>query len=65
MNLTLDDLSNIRDALNEKIHALVMQGSADMKAQLSTRGAFGRASALAETRDKIQAEIDQRTNTPA
>jgi hypothetical protein len=58
MNLTLDDLYNIRFALNEKIHAMVMKGVKD--------GApIGPATKYAETRDKIQAEIDQRTTPPA
>lgn len=58
MVLSLDELLNIRDALNEKISALVAKGCApDAKP-----GPLGRAVILAETRDKIQAEIDMRRN---
>jgi hypothetical protein len=57
MNLTLADLYNIRDALNEKIHTMVVQRV--------TQGApIGPATQYAETRDKVQAEIDQRTTPP-
>jgi hypothetical protein len=54
MNLTLDDLYNIRTALNEKIHARVMHGVAKGEP-------IGPATKYAETRDKVQNEINQRT----
>jgi hypothetical protein len=56
MNLTLDDLNNIRFALNEKIHSLVMSG---MK-EGGPVAPFSQATQYATTRDKIQAEIDKR-----
>jgi hypothetical protein len=49
---TLDELQNIREALDEKIHALVTKGT--------TNNPYTKAHALALTRDKIQAEIDKR-----
>lgn len=54
MNLTLDDLLNIRLALNCKIHALVMAGAKGQP------GTFSQATQYAETRDKVQAEINAR-----
>jgi uncharacterized protein with von Willebrand factor type A (vWA) domain len=56
MILTLDDLANIRDALNEKIHSLVMAGAKNG----GVLAPFSEATRLAETRDKIQAEINKR-----
>lgn len=57
MNLTLDDLYNIRLALNEKIHGMVMKG-------VKEGAPIGPATQYAVTRDKIQDEIDQRTIPP-
>jgi uncharacterized protein with gpF-like domain len=53
MNLSYEDLQNIRDALNEKIHRIVMDGT-------KAGTPIGGAATLAETRDKIQDEMDRR-----
>lgn len=59
MNLTLDDLVNIRDTLNDHIFNLVQAaGKPDAKP-----GNYTRAASIAETRDKIQEEIDIRRNS--
>jgi hypothetical protein len=53
MNLSFEDLQNIRDALNERIHRIVMDGT-------KAGTPIGGAATLAETRDKIQDEMDKR-----
>lgn len=53
MTLTLDDLLNIRDALNERIETLVKNAP-------TQKGNYTRASQHAATRDKVQDEIDKR-----
>lgn len=53
MNLSFEDLQNIRDALNERIHRIVMDGT-------KAGTPIGGAATLAETRDKIQTEMDTR-----
>jgi hypothetical protein len=56
MNLSLDDLNNIRFALNEKIHALIVAGVNEGGNPLH----LSQATSYAETRDRIQAEIEMR-----
>ena len=59
MNLTLDDLISIRDALNDHIFNLVQAaGKPGAKP-----GNYTRAASFAETRDKVQEEIDTRRNS--
>ncbi len=52
MKLTLEDLQNIREALNEKIAAIVNDKNGNA-------GRVNKALEYAATRDKVQTEIER------